>query len=57
MRRISVGGTLARVAWGAMIRSAKQIMNEGGFDSFADAAPHPELNGFFREDMKRRGTA
>lgn len=55
VRRISVGGTLARVAWGAMIRSAKQIMNEGRFDSFADVVAHPELNGFFREDMKRRG--
>jgi hypothetical protein len=29
-------------------------MNEGRFDSFADAVPHPELNGFFREDMARR---
>ncbi len=55
VRRISVGGTLARVAWGAMIRSAKQIMTEGKFDTFADAVPHPELNGFFRDDMKRRG--
>ncbi len=55
VRRISVGGTLARVAWGAVMRSAKQIMSEGTFDTFADAAPHPELNGFFREDMKRRG--
>ncbi len=55
VRRISVGGTLARVAWGAMIRSAKQIMTEGKFDTFADAVAHPELNGFFRDDMKRRG--
>jgi 2-methylisocitrate lyase-like PEP mutase family enzyme len=54
VRRISVGGTLARVAWGAMIRSAKQIMSEGRFDTFADAAPHPELNGFFRQDMAKR---
>jgi 2-methylisocitrate lyase-like PEP mutase family enzyme len=54
VRRISVGGTLARVVWGTLIESAKQIMNEGRFDSFADAVPHPELNGFFREDMARR---
>jgi 2-methylisocitrate lyase-like PEP mutase family enzyme len=54
VRRISVGGTLARVAWGAMIRSAKQIMSEGRFDSFADVVPHPELNGFFRDDMGKR---
>jgi 2-methylisocitrate lyase-like PEP mutase family enzyme len=54
VRRISVGGTLARVAWGAMIRSAKQIMTEGKFDTFADTVPHPELNNFFREDMAKR---
>jgi 2-methylisocitrate lyase-like PEP mutase family enzyme len=54
VRRISVGGTLARVAWGAVIKSAKQIMGEGRFDSFADAAPHPDLNAFFRDDMAKR---
>jgi 2-methylisocitrate lyase-like PEP mutase family enzyme len=54
VRRISVGGTLARVAWGAVMRAAKQIANEGRFDTFADAAPHLETNGFFRDDMKTR---
>jgi 2-methylisocitrate lyase-like PEP mutase family enzyme len=48
VRRISVGGALARVAWGALIRSARQILDEGRFESFADSAPHPELNAFFR---------
>ncbi len=55
VRRISVGGTLARVGWGAVIRSAKQILDEGRFDSFADAVPQAEINGLFREDMGRRG--
>jgi len=55
VRRISVGGTLARVAWGALARSAKQMLNDGKFDTFADAFPHPEINAFFREDMKKRG--
>jgi 2-methylisocitrate lyase-like PEP mutase family enzyme len=54
VRRISVGGTLARVAWGAVMRAAKQIANEGRFDAFAEAASHPETNGFFRDDMKAR---
>ena len=53
VRRISTGGTLARVAWGAVIRSATQMLNEGKFDTFADVAPHPTLNNFFREDMKK----
>ena len=53
-RRISVGGTLARVAWGAFIRAAKAIASDGRFDAFKDAAPHAEINGFFRDDMKAR---
>jgi 2-methylisocitrate lyase-like PEP mutase family enzyme len=53
-RRISVGSALSRVAWGAFIRAAKQIAEEGRFDAFADGAPHPELNAFFRDDMKKR---
>ena len=55
VRRVSVGSALARVGWGAMIRSAKQMIDDGRFDSFADAAPHPELNAFFRADAKKRG--
>src|SRR5437660_2419888 len=35
-RRISVGGTLARVAWGAFMRAAQAIAREGRFDAFAD---------------------
>jgi 2-methylisocitrate lyase-like PEP mutase family enzyme len=54
VRRISVGGTLARVGWGAVMRAAKQIMNDGRFDTFAEAGPHPELNAFFRDDMGKR---
>ena len=53
-RRISVGSALSRVVWGAFIRSAKAIAEEGRFDSFADGAPHAELNGFFRDDTKTR---
>jgi len=54
VRRISVGGTLARVAWGAFIRATKEIASDGRFDAFKDAAAHAEINGFFRDDMKTR---
>ncbi len=54
VRRISVGGTISRVAFGAFIRAAKQIASEGRFDAFAEAVPHAELNAFFRDDMKKR---
>ncbi len=53
VRRVSVGGALARAAWGGFMRAAKQLAGEGRFDGFADAAPHAELQEFFRDDAKR----
>jgi 2-methylisocitrate lyase-like PEP mutase family enzyme len=49
VRRISVGSSLARVAWGAFVRSAREIQENGTFDSFAGAAPFADLNGLFRD--------
>jgi 2-methylisocitrate lyase-like PEP mutase family enzyme len=49
VRRVSVGGSLARAAWGGFIRAAKQLAEKNTFDGFADAAPHGELNKFFRD--------
>ncbi|HWB45374.1 MAG TPA: isocitrate lyase/phosphoenolpyruvate mutase family protein [Hyphomicrobiaceae bacterium] len=46
-RRISVGGALARAAWGGFIRTVKQIADAGSFKGFADAAPGGELNKSF----------
>jgi 2-methylisocitrate lyase-like PEP mutase family enzyme len=54
VRRISVGGALARVAWSGFIRAAKQVASEGRFAALADAAPMAEINGFFRDDQRRR---
>ena len=47
VRRISVGGALARSAWGGFMRSARLIAEQGRFDGFADAAPGRELNALF----------
>jgi 2-methylisocitrate lyase-like PEP mutase family enzyme len=47
VRRISVGGSLARSAWGGFIRAAKQIMEAGDFNAFGDAAPSAELSKAF----------
>jgi 2-methylisocitrate lyase-like PEP mutase family enzyme len=52
VRRISVGSSLARAAWGGFIRAAKDIA-EGSFAGFDTCAPFAELNGFFRDDRKR----
>ncbi|HXI47483.1 MAG TPA: isocitrate lyase/phosphoenolpyruvate mutase family protein [Steroidobacteraceae bacterium] len=50
VRRVSVGGALARAAWGGFMRAAKLIQDEGKFDGFADAASGSELNTIFRGD-------
>jgi 2-methylisocitrate lyase-like PEP mutase family enzyme len=48
VRRISVGGALARVAMDAFARSARQIATEGRFDSFSGLITNAELNRFFK---------
>jgi 2-methylisocitrate lyase-like PEP mutase family enzyme len=48
VRRVSVGGALARSAWGGFIRAAKLIIEHGKFDGFADAASGKDLDAFFR---------
>ncbi|HEX4841888.1 MAG TPA: isocitrate lyase/phosphoenolpyruvate mutase family protein [bacterium] len=53
VRRISVGGALARVAWGSFIRAARGLA-AGTFDAFADAASGAELNRLFAEELRRR---
>ena len=54
VRRISVGGTLARVAMHAFVRSAREIAEHGRFDSFAGVGGNAELNAFFIADKQRR---
>jgi 2-methylisocitrate lyase-like PEP mutase family enzyme len=49
VRRVSVGGALARAAWGAFMRAARMLAEHGRFDGFADAASGRELNSLFRE--------
>jgi 2-methylisocitrate lyase-like PEP mutase family enzyme len=48
VRRVSVGGALARAAWGGFMRAARMLAEEGRFDGFADAASGRELNALFR---------
>jgi 2-methylisocitrate lyase-like PEP mutase family enzyme len=55
VRRISVGGALARSAWGAFMRTARLIAEQGSFAGFADAAAGGDLDSFFRNDRERRG--
>lgn len=47
VRRVSVGGALARAAWGGFMRAA-QSLADGRFDGFAGAASGAELNDLFK---------
>lgn len=43
VRRVSVGGALARVAWGAFMRAAKSIYETGTFDGLEGAANSADM--------------
>jgi 2-methylisocitrate lyase-like PEP mutase family enzyme len=47
VRRISVGGALARSAWGGFMRAATEIAEAGSFAGFGQAASGVELNRLF----------
>ena len=44
VRRISVGGTLARTAWGGWLPAAQEIADDGTFSRFVDL---PDVEGLF----------
>jgi 2-methylisocitrate lyase-like PEP mutase family enzyme len=47
VRRISIGSGLASVAWGAFVRSARDIAERGDFEAFAAGVGGRELNPVF----------
>ena len=47
VRRISVGGALARAAWTGFLQAAKEIAEQGTFTSLAGAVSFADLNGSF----------
>ncbi len=49
VRRVSVGSALSRVAWGAFLRAARLIAEQGSFAGLADAASFEELNELFSD--------
>lgn len=48
VRRISVGGSLARTAWAGFMRAAKEIAEQGTFTELAKGYPGGDLNKMFR---------
>jgi len=47
VRRISVGGSLARMAWAGFMRAAKEMAEQGSFNELAAGYPGGELNKMF----------
>ena len=47
VRRISVGGALARAAWTAFLQAAGEIAEQGSFTRLAAIVPFAEVNGRF----------
>lgn len=47
VRRVSVGGALARAAWGGLMQAATQIAEHGRFCALANAASGQRLNALF----------
>jgi 2-methylisocitrate lyase-like PEP mutase family enzyme len=56
VRRVSVGGALARSAWGGFMHAAQVLAEQGRFDGLANAASGQVLDNFFRADLARRST-
>lgn len=55
VRRVSVGGALARAAWGGFMRAAEELARSGTFATLGDAPPHAQLQAWLREDAAGRG--
>jgi len=55
VRRISVGGALARAAWGGFLRAARTLALDGRFDGFVGAASGQELNAVFAARRRNGG--
>jgi 2-methylisocitrate lyase-like PEP mutase family enzyme len=49
VRRISVGGALARAAWTGFLRAAQEIADHGTFGRLSAAMPSSEIEGAFGE--------
>ncbi|MBX8575483.1 oxaloacetate decarboxylase [Pseudomonas cichorii] len=48
VRRISVGSSMARAAWGALYRAAEEVRTQGSFSYAEQALPFDRLNALFK---------
>ena len=54
VRRVSIGGALARTAWAGFMRAAQSLVATGGFDGFAAAASGQDLDLLFAAEPSER---
>jgi 2-methylisocitrate lyase-like PEP mutase family enzyme len=52
VRRISVGGALARMAWTGFMKAAREMAEQGSFTEFTNGYPGGELNKMFSQNVK-----
>jgi 2-methylisocitrate lyase-like PEP mutase family enzyme len=57
VRRISLGGSLSRLAFGALIGAAREMKEKGTFTFVDQAAPTAEVAGFMAAKKNQAGTA
>ena len=57
VRRISLGGSLSRLAFGALIGAAREMQEKGTFTFVDRAAPTAEVAGFMAPKKNQAGTA
>jgi 2-methylisocitrate lyase-like PEP mutase family enzyme len=57
VRRISLGGVLSRVAYGALIGAAQEMKEKGTFTFVDQAAPNVEIGGYMAPKKTQAGTA
>jgi 2-methylisocitrate lyase-like PEP mutase family enzyme len=53
VRRISVGGALARLALGTVLSAAREIIDRGTFTELSRAGSHAEINGLFLDAQQQ----
>ncbi len=48
VKRVSVGSAFARAAYGAFLRAAREVKDQGTFTFAGDAVPYAEINALFK---------
>jgi 2-methylisocitrate lyase-like PEP mutase family enzyme len=48
VKRVSLGSSLARVAYGAFLQAAREVRDKGTFDFARNAVPYAEINAMFK---------